>query len=281
MENDQDYENMSVEELGNILPEQGSPNVEKPSAVENTLPADTSNASGTVPEVVNPKSDDTISKIEKRLEITEKLMDGLNRQSRQWQALQGKFDELKNILTQRQNNALSPQETADQSAKEAAEKFLNDRIEEKAKALIEREYGSLIGPIREQQLNQAIESQVAELDVDWKEMEPILAGIIKSDSELAQSGDVPAKQRLMALASGNTQALILRGLIARSKNIKSQGATVKASTNSDAGSRLVKTGQQATNSGKKKPEEMSEEELDSMDIKELEKLIPRQRNIRG
>ncbi len=288
MENEsQDYDSMSVEELGKIVPQQAPPNIEQKTeepAISATNEADIPTESVQKSEgALEPKSNDTIQLLEKRLEVAEKLMEGLNRQSRQWQAIQGKVDELKAALTQRETKtALTPSELEQKSAQEAAEKFLDERIEQRAKALIEREYGALISPIREQQLNKAIEGQVSALGIEWKEMEPILMGIVSQDSKLAENGDAGAKQRLIALASGNTGNLVLRGMMERSKKLSEKGAQVqKADANRDPGSRLVKTSQQPTPSSKKKVEEMSPDELDSMDLQELEKALPRQRSVRG
>jgi hypothetical protein len=306
------FEGQSMEELGASLPQQGAANEEptetgnqdrgraagagettqtreegRSTGAEGTQ-AGASAASGTpTPEVAQAILD--------RLSAFEKTLANLGREqgTNAARALQSRIDrleaQLRQSLTQQPTPALTPEQQTLRAQQEEAQKFIDSRVGnqiQQAIAALRSEVAPQLAPILRQQYHAEVQQRITTSGYKPEVLNPIIAKILDDDRAAAESGDPQALARLDKVVNGRqSDELLFRAMVEHSKNVQAQGARVSQEQGraADKGGRAVaQSGQRVPAQGKtnKSLEDYTPNEIDSMKLDELEKLIPRQQNRR-
>lgn len=300
MDGSQEFEGMSQEELAAALPRQGEAPKSNATGAQEVGESNQPGAqqerqeSAAGGETLEPQAKDSSTALLEKMATIETALQNITRESRAARALQSRLDKLEAALAQRSTGNPQPEASSQEQTPEAvqraqAEKFIQgivqDMIHKGSIEAVSKEFGDIIEPVRMQTLRDSIVKRVSDAGLPTEEMNPIIARLLKEDEKAAQAGDQEAHNRIVrVLKNRDPNELILRAVLERSKAVQAKGAQVQKQQAQQAGkgARMVsQSGQrQQTQSDKKRLEDMSEDEINNLDMDELGKLLPKQNSRR-
>ncbi len=281
----EEFAGMSEQELGDALPEQGAAPRGDQAGAGSAAPTGEQAGVQQAAAAVEPNPADTVKTLETKLAAVEKMLSTMTRENRGYQALKSKVAKLENALSQRAASptTLSPEQQAEQTQRTEAEQFLKDFL---GKYMAD-EYGQLIEPLRQQQFVSSVQQRCQEMGQDFNELNPFFYKVINDDIALAKDGDQQALDRIdRVMKGGDSNELMLRAILERSKQVQATGARVQQAQQQAAakGGRALKPNgakpqqQDGKNLTQADIDAMPEEEREKLPMDVLEKAVQRQRS---
>ncbi|MBU6231470.1 hypothetical protein KGP36_02275 [Patescibacteria group bacterium] len=285
------FAGMSEEELANQLPAQGQAPRDgggsQPTTQQDADGGATGGGTAGKPasKSLDPQPGDTSKILMEKITAMETAMQNMNRENLAYRALQSKIDKLEAALASKPASTAKADDP-DAKMQEEAAKFVEEiakKVQTDGLQQFEQRYAPVIRELNRQSIFANLQKACATANIPWSEMDDIIGGLIDADRKAALSGDMMAKERVdRLLERGDISDVMLRAVLARSSQVQSKGAAVAQQQRAAAGKgdRLT-SGSNATSTGKpangKKPlDQMTQDEIDDLDLDELGKMLPRQ-----